>query len=124
MRIENLKRHICLILVITLLLVIVMQFCQGCAVAPGAKSYAEMTPQERATYVLSVYNDQYDLYLKEAKIPDKTEEKKEVMRQKKKLMQELYPYIGVYADYADAGEFAPEDVEMAVMSIMNKLMGL
>lgn len=96
---------------------------QGCA-AMGGKSYKEMTPQERATQIMSVYNNQYELYLREAKIPDMTEEKKEVLREKKKLMKELYPYIGVYAEYADQGQFAPADVEMAVMSIMDKLLGL
>lgn len=95
----------------------------GCA-AMGGKSYKEMTPKERATQIMSIYNSQYELYLREAKIPDMTEEKKETLREKKKLMQELYPYIGMYANYAQLGEFAPPDVEMAVMSIMDKLLGL
>lgn len=95
----------------------------GCA-SMGAKSYADMGPKERATYVMSIYNDQYDLYLREAKIPDMTEEKKEVLRQKKTLMKELYPYVGLYSEYADQGEFAPADVEMALMAIMDKLLGL
>jgi hypothetical protein len=95
----------------------------GCA-AMGGKSYTEMTPKERATQIMSIYNSQYELYLREAKIPDMTEEKKEVLREKKKLMQELYPYIGMYNNYAEQGVPAPTDVEMAVMSIMDKLLGL
>ena len=87
-------------------------------------SYKDMTPKERATYVMSIYNDQYELYMREAKIPDMSEEKKEVLREKKKLLTELYPYIGLYSEYAEQGVFAPADVEMAVMSVMDKLLGL
>lgn len=101
---------------------VVLYGCPG--VMGQTKSYADMGPQERATYVMSIYNDQYELYLREAKIPDMTEEKKEVLREKKKLMTELYPYIGMYAGYAEQGVFAPQDVEMALMEIMNKLLGL
>lgn len=95
----------------------------GCA-AVGGKSYKDMTPKDRAIYIMSVYNDQYELYLREAKIPDLTEEKKIIMREKKSLLQQMYPYIGLYAEYAEKGQFAPPDVEMAVMSIMDKLLGL
>jgi len=98
---------------------------QGCPLmGSDAKSYSEMTPKERATYITSVYNDQYELYLREAKIPDMTEEKKTVMREKKRLMMQMYPYIATYNNYAERGVFAPEDIEMAVMDIMNKLLGL
>lgn len=101
---------------------IVMQGCPG--VMQDAKTYAEMSPQERATYVTSIYNDQYALYLREAKIPDMTEEKKKVLRQKKNLMLQLYPYISTYNNFAEQGVFAPEDIEVAMMEIMNKLLGL
>lgn len=131
-------RAIALLIVISVLLTMCIISLQSCA-AMGGKRMAEMTPKERATQIMSVYNDQYELYLREAKVVEakeanidnlteeekvKLEAKKSAMREKKKLMKELYPYIGIYNGYAERGEFAPIDVEMAVMSIMDKLLGL
>lgn len=116
-------RAIALLIVISVLITMCMMAMQGCATM-GGKSWAQMSPKERATQLMGIYNDQYELYLREAKIENMTEEKKEVMREKKKLLTELYPYIGMYAQYAENDVFAPADVEMAVMAIMDKLLGL
>ena len=128
----------CLALLIGLIIGATIALLQGCA-AMGGKSMAEMKPKERATQIMSVYNDQYELYLREATMVKtnevnyeslsdedkaKLEAKKEVLREKKDLMKKLYPYIGIYNGYAERGEVAPLDVEMAVMSIMDKLLGL
>lgn len=102
---------------------VAMQGCPG-VMGKDVKSYAEMSPVERATYVTSIYNDQYALYLREAQIPDLTEEKKKTLRNKKNLMMQLYPYIGTYNNFAEQGVFAPADVEIALMKIMDKLLGL
>jgi hypothetical protein len=104
-------------------LVLLLASLYGCA-SMGGKSWAQMSPKERATQIMSIYNDQYELYLREAKIPELTEAKKEVLREKKKLLTELYPYIGMYSGYAEKDIFAPADIEMAVMSVMDKLLGL
>lgn len=97
----------------------------GCSImGENVKSYSEMSPKERATYITSIYNDQYELYLREAKIDPMPEEKAKVLRQKKVLMMQLYPYIKTYNNFAEQGVFAPEDIEMTVMEIMNKLLGL
>lgn len=116
-------RAIALLVVISILLTIGLLHLQGCA-SMGGKSWAEMNPKERATQLMGIYNDQYELYLREAKIENLTEEKKEVMREKKKLLTEMYPYLEMYADYAKTDTFAPADVEMAVMKVMDKLLGL
>lgn len=116
-------RKRCIVFMIGVTLGATIALLHGCA-AMGGKSFSEMSPKERATQIMSVYNNQYDLYLREAKVPDLTEEKKEVLREKKKLMQELYPYVGMYTNYAEQGVPAPIDVEMAVMAIMDKLLGL
>lgn len=90
----------------------------SCAMAP----YSQMTPEDRATQIMSVYNDQYELYLREAKMSDLTEDKKLMLRQKKVLMQRLYPYIRTYINYAEKGVFAPQDIEAAVTEIMYQLL--
>lgn len=116
-------RAIALLIVISVLITMCMMAMQGCA-AMGGKSWAQMNPKERATQLMGVYNDQYELYLREAKIENLTEAKKEVLRDKKKLLIEMYPYLEMYADYAKTDTFAPADVEMAVMKVMDKLLGL
>jgi hypothetical protein len=115
----GLKKNAIIVFLFSLILIGIA----GCAMM-GAKPYSEMTPKERATYVLSTYNQQYELYLKEATAPNLSESKKEILRKKKELMVQMYPYIGTYANYAKQGAFAPEDVEMALMKIMDKLLQL
>jgi hypothetical protein len=114
---------VALLIVISVLLTMSLMALQGCSYM-GGKSWTEMSPKERATQVMGIYNNQYDLYLREAKSENLTETKKEVLREKKKLLTELYPYLEMYASYADTDTFAPADVEMAVMKIMDKLLGL
>ena len=103
-------------------LIVAFQFI-GCA-AIGGKSYTQMTPKEKAIQIMGIYNQQYELYLREANIPNLTEEKKDILRKKKTLMKELYPYIDMYQKYADQGVLPPTEIQMQVMSIMDKLLGL
>lgn len=96
----------------------------GCATLQGVKGWSEMSPKEQATMVSGVYNKQYDLYLREATSPNLTDDKRAVLRAKKKTLVELYPYIGIYNEYAARGEFAPADVELVVMPLMDRLLGI
>lgn len=96
----------------------------GCAALSTAPKWSEMSPKEQATMILGVYNDQYDLYLREATSPNLTDDKREILREKKKALVEMYPYLKIYSDYAAESQFAPEDVEVAVMKIMDRLLGI
>lgn len=95
----------------------------GCAMVEGAKGWSEMSPKEQATMVSGVYVKQYDLYLREAVAPDLTEDKREILRAKKALA-DLYPYLSIYNEYAARGQFAPADVEVVVMRLMDRLLGI
>jgi hypothetical protein len=97
---------------------------QGCTSLTGGKGWSEMSPKEQAANLLGIYNRQYDLYLKQATAPDLTDEKREILRDKKKALTELYPFLDVYSDYAARGEFAPADTEIVVMRIVDRLLGI
>ena len=108
-----------------IIIMLVFAMLAGCAMfGQKAKPYSEMSPQERAIFVMSVYSDQYDLYLREALAPNLTEDKKVVLREKKKALVDLHPYIRIYANYAEKGVFAPTDIETAAMKIIDRLLGL
>lgn len=96
----------------------------GCAGRTPAPKWSEMSPKQQATMILGVYNDQYDLYLREATSPNLTDDKRSLLREKKKALVEMYPYLKIYSDYAADGQFAPADVEIAVMTIMDRLLGI
>lgn len=96
----------------------------GCATMSQGKGWSEMSPKEQAANLLGVYNRQYDLYLREATSPNLTDEKREILRDKKTALVELYPYLKTYSDYAARGEFAPADVEILVMGILDRLLGI
>ena len=90
--------------------------------------------KDKAVQLMSVYNRQYALYLSEVDLivssagqelseedQSRLEVKKQMLRKKKQIMVELYPYLSLYSTYAEKGVLPPEDVEMAVMEIMGRL---
>lgn len=114
-----------LIFVIGAIMLSTVVYLYGCGGSMGQiKTFDQMSPKEQATMVLSVYNDQYDLYLREATSADLTEARREVLRDKKKALVELEPYVGMFANYAVEGQFVPADTEAIVMRIMDRLLGI
>lgn len=100
-------------------------YASGCAGQFGhLQSFSEMSPRGQAAMVLGVYNDQYDLYVREASSADLSESRKEILRDKKKYLVELEPYVGMFADFAVKGEFVPADTEAVVMKLMDHLLGI
>lgn len=98
------------------------------------KSYQEMTPKERGTWMLSMYNSQYEDYMmttgytknfqgewEKTSSPELTESQKEVLRDKKKLLTEVYPAIKVYVGYAESGVIPDADLETMIVSKINQL---
>lgn len=81
-----------------------------------------MTPKEKATWMLSIYNAQYDDYLVQAARTDLTEEEKKILRSKKEIMTEVYPAIELYAGYANSGVLPGDELETLIISRLNQLL--
>lgn len=105
------------------LFLFVAAFLIGCP-APGTqlKSVSEMTPKERATWFLSVYNKQFKDTITMAKRTDLTEEQKEIVRAKKKVLAEVKPYLSIYTAAIDDGKLPAKETEDKIIELLNDLM--
>ncbi len=94
----------------------------GCMHKEGSlKPFSEMSPMEKATFFMSVYNSQAEDYKAMVAKPNLTNDQKQVLRNKKKLLSEVYPLIGAYTTYVDAGAMPDAATEAAIMEIINQL---
>ena len=98
----------------------------GCATmgAKDVRPWTELTPKEKATFLMDLYGKQYDSYLQLYKKPNKTEAEKEVLRQKYDWITKVYPYIDVYAGYAENGVLAPAETEALMIQLINEALGI
>ena len=97
-----------------------LMFVVSCA--HNVKTMAEMNPMEKATWMLSVYNAQYEDYKFQAARVDLDEERKAVLRIKKQILTEVYPLISVYAGYASSGIIPAIDLETAIITNLERLL--
>ena len=110
------------IMMILALAIFAAYACTGCA-GQQVKSFTEMTSQERATFFMKLYNAQYDDYIfwQDQVL---TDEQRKVMREKKKVLTQVYPLIMTYNMLVDCGgQPEPEQAE-AIMTLINKLLEL
>ena len=98
-------------------------FSLGCGLWESTvKTFKEMTPRERATWMMEVYNSAYDDYLTAVE-NEPTDEMKAVLRQKKKIMRVVYPLIGAYSLMVDKG-LLDKEVEDEVYGLLLQLLRL
>ena len=102
--------------------------CAGMQGLPGeqpkVKSIEEMTPKERATFFMGIYNAQARDYKAQVKRANLTNEQKEVLRQKKKIMSQVWPMINTYNAYVDSGAVPTKAVEDQIITLINDLTSL
>jgi hypothetical protein len=85
------------------------------------KPVSEMTPKEKATFFMSVYNSQAEDYKAMVAKPNLTNEQKQVLREKKKVLTQVYPLIQSYTTYVDAGAVPTPEVEASITNLINEL---
>lgn len=100
----------------------------GC-ITPGAtddgpKRVTEMTPKEKGAWFLGIYNAQDKDYRNMVVRPDLTNDQKKILREKKKIMTEVYPIIKTYNIYIDSGAVPTQAVEDQIIQLINNLTGL
>jgi len=94
----------------------------GCMHKEGSlKPVSEMTPKEKATFFMSVYNSQAEDYKAMVAKPSLTNEQKQVLREKKKVLTQVYPLIKTYTSYVDAGAVPTPEVEASITNLINQL---
>jgi hypothetical protein len=105
-----------------LLPVVVALALGGCALFQSTvKAFEDMTPKERATWFMAVYNQEYNAYKAKAVVPeDLTELQRKIMRLKKKAMQIAWPVIKSYTSMVNSGGYSAK-TEMAALDAIRAL---
>lgn len=98
-----------------------VSICLFAACAPGQKPISQMSPKEKAAWMMGTYNAQYDDYLAMATQPGLTDAQKEVLKAKKKTLQEVWDPIKLYIFYVDQGAVPSPELEAQIMAGLNRL---
>lgn len=103
-----------------LLLLPFILFLFACA-ALNPLPIEQMTPKQRAAYFMGVYNRQYEDYKAKAAMPDLTEGQKEILREKKKILKEIYPMIQTYDLIVSKSESIDLNNEEQIINMLTML---
>jgi hypothetical protein len=101
--------------------------CNGClktSTGAPAKPFWEMNAKEKATFLMTMYNKQYDEYLKLYKKEDRTEVEQRILEDRYDLLQEMYPVIDTYQSYAAGGAIPTAETEQLAIELVNRALNL
>ena len=112
------KRSLHLVLIILLIMPVLT------ACPKDGKSFKDMSAKEKSIWMMGIYNGQYADYEVQAARTDLDEAQKEVLRNKKKILTEVYPLIGVYSGYADSGIIPAVDLESLIVQNLEQLLSM
>lgn len=95
----------------------------GCTQAGNvATTFQKMTPKEKSTYFMGVYNRQFNDTMVLANTPNLSEEQKKVVRTKKDILTRMYPAISTYDQVAVAGGTPSAEIEAGIQILIEQLM--
>ena len=101
-------------------LIILMVFGLTACTFDNIKPVSEMTPKEKAAFFLSMYNAQDMNYRAMAAMPNLTEPQKEMMREKKLVLSQVYPLISVYVSYVEQGAVPSPETERLIVENLDR----
>lgn len=124
-----------ILIIIALLAILIFNDCTFTSTNVGNKTYTQMSNTEKASWMLSLYNSQYADYMTKvgySRTDDKsdwvktreanlTEAEKDVLREKKKTLQALYPLIAVFAEQSQFGGTPSRETEEKILELLNRL---
>lgn len=94
----------------------------SCMHKPGTlKPIGDMTPKEKATFFMGVYNAQADDYKAMVAKPNLAEDQIKILHAKKKVLTKVYPLIKTHNVYVDNGAKPTAESEQAIMDLLNQL---
>jgi len=92
----------------------------GACTFDNLKPVSEMTPKEKAAFFMAMYNAQDINYRTMAAMPNLTEPQKEMMREKKMVLTQVYPLISVYVSYVDQGAAPSPETERLIVENLDR----
>jgi len=105
------------------ILILFMVFSMvGCGGLQGAvKQFSEMTPKERATFVMSAWNANYRDAVAMSNMPNLTAEVAKTVRIKKQILTESKPLVDSYVRTIEGGGTPDQATQDLIMQFLNKL---
>lgn len=94
----------------------------GCSqLGIGTPDWTQLTPKQKATFFMGIYNRQYDDYKMQAANPSLDDAQKKVLQQKKKVLIQIYPLIQTYDMAVAGGQPAGRELENAIMALLDQI---
>jgi hypothetical protein len=108
----------------------------GCYSVGGGdtKGWTDMSPMEKSTYAMAVYNRQYEDYMSQVGYNqdatgawvaggevDLSEDQKEMLRSKKDILSNLYSAIQLYKGQMQFGNTPSPETEQEIYDLLNRL---
>ncbi len=106
-----------------LLFMITVFFLAGClaGILSDVKSIVDMTPKEKATLFNKLYVAQYDDYIQMAASGTLSEDQKQIMRTKKKVLVKIQPLLLDYSNFVAMGLKPTPALEATIIDLLNQL---
>lgn len=92
----------------------------GCATA--VKDFKSWTPEQKATFFMGVYNQEYDSYLAQTETTVSAT-KAAILRAKKQVLAEMEAALKIYRGYVDTGAIPPAEIEKQIWRLIAKMEG-
>ena len=102
---------------LTMVLLLLLLTFGGCAMFAQTVD----TPEKRALAILKTWNSQFDDTMAMAKMPNLSEEQKELVRTKKKWLGLLKPLVDLYVNVVKTEGTVPEAIERELKRMINQL---
>ena len=91
----------------------------GCA--SQVQQFQDMSPKEKATFFMKVYNGQFDNYQAQSTNPDLTDEQKKMLKVKYDLLKTMWPLVNAYNMVVDAGSTPGPQTEQELLNLIDQL---
>lgn len=119
----NFRRNIMIVVFLSLAVMLAVSFSciPQAGKGQGMKPLSEMTPKEKATWMMNVYSAQAEDYKSMIKRPDLTNEQKAILRNKKDVAEKVWPLINTYRTYVNSGAVPTREVEGEIIELINDL---
>jgi hypothetical protein len=105
-----------------MLVILIASVSGGCQLfGTKVKGFTEMTPKEKSTFFMGVYNKNFDETMAVATKPTLTEDEKKMVRVKKDVLTKMKPVISAYDAIAVTGVTPSAESEKAILGLIDQL---
>lgn len=101
------------------MLVLILMSCAG--LQRSVQDFNTLTPKQKVTWMFGVYNSQAGDYKFKATFMDLTEEEKTILREKKKILEEVWPLIEAYDIVVVSGGVPEAMKEQKIRELLYRL---